>query len=73
MDVSSAEQGRDPVEALVGYDEAARLLGVARNTVYFWVHTRRVPHVRLGPRCVRFRPSELRAWIDAHAVREAAR
>jgi excisionase family DNA binding protein len=49
---------------LVGADEAARLLGVSRKTL--WNHTAprgdRIPAVKLG-RVVRYSPAELEQWI----------
>lgn len=53
---------------LVGYVEAAKRLGVERGTLYSWVHRRRVPFVRFGPRAVRFDLVELDRWIMAHRV-----
>ena len=55
-------------EAMVGYAAAAEYLGVALGTLYAWTHYRRVPHYRIGKRCVRFRLSELAAWIERGAV-----
>jgi len=35
------------------------------------VSQRRIPHVRLGPRLVRFVEAELLAWIESRRVRGA--
>ena len=56
---------------LIGYEEAARLLGMPVNTLYGWVHERRLPHVRLGPRLVRFSRRALAAWIEERVVQAA--
>jgi excisionase family DNA binding protein len=53
----------------LSYEQAARMLNVRRATLYSWVHLRRVPHIRLGRRCVRFSRAELRRWIEARTVR----
>lgn len=53
---------------MLGYIEAAALLGVPIGTVYAWVSRHRIPHVRLGPRLVRFRRSEIERWIEARHV-----
>jgi excisionase family DNA binding protein len=49
---------------LIGADEAARLLGVSRKTL--WNHTAPrgdgIPAVKLG-RVVRYSPAELEQWI----------
>lgn len=53
---------------IIGYTEAADLLHVAVGTVYAWVHQKRVPHYRIGKRCVRFSKSALLAYLTLHAV-----
>ena len=53
---------------MLTYRQAATFLGVPVGTLYAWVHTRAIPHVRLGPRLVRFSRSNLLAWVDARAV-----
>lgn len=55
-------------EVLLTYAETAELLGVKRVTLYSMVSRHELPHVRLGPRLVRFRRSELAAWIAKCAV-----
>jgi excisionase family DNA binding protein len=52
----------------VGYSEAARLTGLARGTLYWMVFEHRIPHIRLGPRLVRFSVRELQSWLAEHAV-----
>jgi excisionase family DNA binding protein len=47
---------------LVNYDEAAKFLNVAKGTLYGWVHSKWIPHVRLSPRVVRFDLDELAQW-----------
>jgi excisionase family DNA binding protein len=47
---------------------AAALLGISAGTLYHWLSERRVPVVRLGLRCVRFRRSDLEAWISEKSV-----
>jgi excisionase family DNA binding protein len=53
---------------LIGYTEAAKLLGIALPTLYSKVSRRQVPHVRFGRRCVRFDEAALREYIAQHAV-----
>ncbi|MGQ0506798.1 MAG: helix-turn-helix transcriptional regulator [Myxococcaceae bacterium] len=55
---------------MLSYPEAARVLGLALGTLYAMVHQRRIPHVRLGPRLVRFRRNELDAWLAGRSVPE---
>ena len=53
---------------LVGYPEAARMLGIPLGTLYNWVAERRIPHIRFSERLVRFDRVELQAWIEARVV-----
>jgi excisionase family DNA binding protein len=50
------------------YNEAAQFLGVPVGTVYSMVSHRRLPHIRLGKRLVRFPRHELEAWVAARRV-----
>jgi excisionase family DNA binding protein len=64
-----AQHGQgDDLGNLCDYDEAARLLGIPVNTLYTWVHQKRVPHLRLGPRAVKFNRRELQRWIESKRV-----
>ena len=48
-------------------DEAAKLLGVKRSTVYAWTHRREIPHYKVGKH-LRFVPDELDSWIQSKRV-----
>ena len=39
---------------------------IAPSTLYEWVQQGYIPHVKVGG-CVRFRPAEVKAWLDGHA------
>jgi excisionase family DNA binding protein len=39
--------------------EAARFLGVSRQTVYVWVERKQIPHLRVMGRNIRFLKSDL--------------
>lgn len=52
----------------LNYREAAAVLRVPLGTMYALVSQKRIPHVRLSRRLVRFDRSELESWINAHAV-----
>lgn len=39
--------------------DAARFLGVSRQTVYLWVERKQIPHLRVMGRNIRFLKSEL--------------
>lgn len=57
---------------LIGYSEAAALLGVPVGTLYSWTHLKKVPHIRLGPRLVRFSRAGLAAWLRNLTVQPAS-
>ena len=53
---------------LLDYTDAEIIFGVKRATLRYWVHIKRIPHCRLGPRTVRFRREELQRWFETHRV-----
>lgn len=53
----------DPDETLLDYEAAARLLGCSVGALRVRVHRGVVPVIRMGPRSVRFRERDLRAWL----------
>ena len=53
----------DDADDMLTYKQAAAFLNISINTLYSLVHQRRVPHVRLGRRLVRFRRAALREWL----------
>ena len=48
---------------LMTYGQVSKMLGIPRGTLYAWVFERRVPHVRLGKRMVRFSRQEICDWV----------
>lgn len=50
---------------LITYQKAAEYLDLPVGTLYAWVHEKKIPHVRLGPRTVRFDLDELVRWVVA--------
>ncbi len=59
-------------EPMVGITEAARITGLAVNTLYDKTYQRAIPHYKKGKR-VYFRVSELVAWIATGRVATQAR
>lgn len=53
---------------LISYAEATALTGIPHRSLAKRVAAGEVPHVRLGPRTVRFDEEELRAWLEARRV-----
>ena len=58
----------DTTRRLLTYAQAARFLNVPIGTLYAWVHQRRIPHHRLGPRTIRFTEADLVAFVEATRV-----
>jgi hypothetical protein len=44
--------------------ELAAELGVLPRTLRLWRHTRALPHVRLTAKVIRYRRSDIDAWLD---------
>jgi excisionase family DNA binding protein len=55
-------------DSMMTYRDVAAALGVPVGTVYSWVHTGAIPHVRLGPRLVRFSRASIEGWLAARSV-----
>jgi excisionase family DNA binding protein len=50
-------------ERLLTVREVASLLGLSVGSVYHLISQKRIPVVKLSSRCVRFRRSDIDAWI----------
>ena len=50
-------------DRLLHVREAAQFLGVAVGSLYHMVSQQRIPCIHLSKRCLRFRLSDLEAWI----------
>jgi excisionase family DNA binding protein len=55
-------------ESLLDINAVANWTGLSVGTLYHFVSQRRIPFVRISPRCIRFVPSQVREWIGAKAV-----
>jgi excisionase family DNA binding protein len=55
-------------DEMMTYAEVASMTGLPLGTLYSLVSQRRIAHVRLGKRLVRFRRTEIVAWLAAHNV-----
>lgn len=51
-----------------GYPEASKWLGIPVPTLYSMVSQKRIPHIRLSGRMVRFRRAVLEAWLADNSV-----
>ena len=53
---------------LADVNEIAEFLHLSPGTVYHLISQERIPFVRLSARCVRFRRSDVEAWIAGKCV-----
>jgi excisionase family DNA binding protein len=53
---------------MMTYRQAADLLQLPIGTIYAMVSHHRIPHVRLGPRLVRFCRDEIAKWLEVRHV-----
>lgn len=51
-------------------EEFAKYVGIAVGSAYHLVSQGRVPVVKISQRCIRFRPSEIAAWVESKTQRE---
>lgn len=58
----------DKESKILNYKQAAEYLGIPIGTLYAMVSKRQLPHLRFGNRFVRFKESDLIAWINEHKV-----
>lgn len=56
-------------QPLMTAEEAAQLLHVRRSTIYELVHTRGLPHVKIGRRGMRFTRADLARWVGENTIR----
>lgn len=59
---------QETIGPTLSYAEAATLLGVPVGTLYSWVAKGFVPHIRFGPRHVRFEQKQLVLWVRSRRV-----
>ena len=55
-------------DEMMTYDQVAVLLSVPKGTLYSWRSRGLIPYVRVGRRLIRFRRSELEAWLAGKSV-----
>lgn len=56
------------VDPLLKDDDVVALTGLSKNTLRNLRHQRRIPFVKLAGSAVRYRQSEIDAWIQAGSI-----
>lgn len=56
-------------QPLLSVPEVARWLGISPNTLRYWRHVHRGPQSLTVGGVVRYRPSDIEAWLEAGAKR----
>ena len=56
------------IESLWGYKTTANYLAMTTNALKIRVFRRTIPFLRISPRGVRFRKSDLDAWLNERKV-----
>jgi len=68
----SVTEHREEIESsplLLTYKQVGQLTGLPAGTLYDMVAKGAIPHVRLGPRLVRFPRAEVGQWLKDNMVR----
>ena len=59
----------DPKKILLTVPEAAALTGFSEGTLRHRISQRRIPFIRISPRCVRLRVGDIEGWISDKVVK----
>jgi excisionase family DNA binding protein len=57
------------VEELLTAKELAQILKLKLSTIYAWTHTGMIPHIKISRNCIRFRLSDVLAWLEERTVK----
>lgn len=68
MQPENSSNNSDHQDRLWGYSDLAMFLKVSESKLRHDVMSRKIPHVRLAGRSVRFVPKEIHAWLADQAV-----
>lgn len=52
---------------IVGINELSEYLAISKNTIYWWIALKRIPHMKLG-KILRFDLSEIDSWVGEHKI-----
>ena len=64
----SVKEGESTIEKLLNIDELSEWLGIEKSTIYAWTSKQNIPHIKLGPKVLRFRLNEVIDWLSEKSV-----
>jgi len=53
---------------LLTTDDVARMLKVNKRTIYYWVERKKIPHIKINNKLIRFRPVDIQEFIEKNLV-----
>lgn len=59
------------MEELLTINEVSKILKLSPRTLYNLISLAKIPHIKLSGRAVRFRPSDIEAWLIEKTKLEA--
>lgn len=57
---------------LLTAEDVSKLLSIELSTLYNWTYRKKIPHIKLSNKLLRFRLSEIESWIATKAVAPAS-
>ena len=67
---SAVDKFEDINSQLLTYGQLARNMNVCERTLEYWVAVRKIPYIKLGRKCVRFRLSDVQRALKRYEVKE---
>jgi excisionase family DNA binding protein len=56
------------LKPLLTISELSMYLKVSKPTLYVWIREKKIPHIRLNERVIRFDTQKIDAFMEKHAV-----
>jgi len=57
-----------PAGEILTDEQCCAMLSVQPRTLRLWRRTRGLPHVKITSRIIRYRKSDVDAWLDSHST-----
>ncbi len=56
------------MQELLTPEEVAKMLKVDRRTVYYWIEQKKINHIRINRKVIRFRLYDVEEFLQKHVV-----